>query len=387
MTDQADTTLDGPWGPLHLHRLPYRPRSGLRAWDAADAHALQHLADRGAAPQRCLVVGDRYGAIGIALAQRFGDAEVTIMADSSLAHRGAETNAVRNGLAADRIGLATSLDQPVGPLDLVVLRVPRSLAMLEDQLRRIRPALGPDSTVLGTGMAKHVHTSTLQCIERFIGPTTTSRAWRRARLIHVTPDPGLDPGPSPFPVVHPLPGGLDAVSHAGVFAHGRVDHGTRLLLEHLPVVPDGAEVVDLGCGDGVVGLTIAAAQPTAQLTFTDESHMAVQSAREGWQRAFGADRPARFLLGDGMDAVADTSIDVVVVNPPFHDDHATGDAIAWDMFTGARRALRPGGRLIVVGNRHLGYHAKLARLFGGSTTLASNAKFVVLQSIRKEPRS
>ena len=53
------------------------------------------------------------------------------------------------------------------------------------------------------------------------------------------------------------------------------------------------------------------------------------------------------------------------------------------MFTGARRALRPGGELWVVGNRHLGYHVTLRRIFGNSELVASDAKFVVLRAVRR----
>jgi 16S rRNA (guanine1207-N2)-methyltransferase len=53
------------------------------------------------------------------------------------------------------------------------------------------------------------------------------------------------------------------------------------------------------------------------------------------------------------------------------------------MFTGARRVLAPGGELWVVGNRHLGYHVKLRRLFGNCRLVASDPKFVVLRAVRK----
>jgi 16S rRNA (guanine1207-N2)-methyltransferase len=173
--------------------------------------------------------------------------------------------------------------------------------------------------------------------------------------------------------------------HAGVFSQGRLDVGTRLLLEHLPDTSGVAHAVDLGCGDGVVGLALARANSAMHLTFLDESHMAVASAR-ATMAANMPDRADDFVVGDGMSPLADGSVDLVVVNPPFHDDNAVGDAIAWDMFTGARRALRPGGRLVVVGNRHLAYHAKLSRLFGGSRTVASTRKFVVVSAIRRPSR-
>jgi 16S rRNA (guanine1207-N2)-methyltransferase len=52
------------------------------------------------------------------------------------------------------------------------------------------------------------------------------------------------------------------------------------------------------------------------------------------------------------------------------------------MFGTARAALRPGGELWVVGNRHLGYHVRLRRLFGRCDLVASDPKFVVLRAVR-----
>jgi 16S rRNA (guanine1207-N2)-methyltransferase len=76
-------------------------------------------------------------------------------------------------------------------------------------------------------------------------------------------------------------------------------------------------------------------------------------------------------------------VDLVLNNPPFHSHQATTDATAWRMFTGSRAALRRGGELWVVGNRHLGYHVKLKRLFGNCDVVASNPKFVVLRTVRR----
>ena len=76
------------------------------------------------------------------------------------------------------------------------------------------------------------------------------------------------------------------------------------------------------------------------------------------------------------------SIDRVVNNPPFHENHAICDAIASQMFTESRDVLRRGGELWVVGNRHLAYHAKLNRLFGNCDMVAGNGKFVVLRAVR-----
>jgi len=75
--------------------------------------------------------------------------------------------------------------------------------------------------------------------------------------------------------------------------------------------------------------------------------------------------------------------DLGLCNPPFHQGEAITDHIAWQMFLDARRRLKDGGILHIVGNRHLAYHVKLQRLFKNCTTVASNGKFVILQAQKK----
>jgi 16S rRNA (guanine1207-N2)-methyltransferase len=129
-------------------------------------------------------------------------------------------------------------------------------------------------------------------------------------------------------------------------------------------------------------LIAASLNPQATVLFTDESYMAVASAEENFVAAFGDNRKANFKVTHCLQGVADESKDLVLSNPPFHQQNATGDAIAWQMFIDARRVLKSKGELRVVGNRHLGYHAKLKNLFGNCELIASNRKFVVLKAIK-----
>ncbi|NQD94767.1 methyltransferase, partial [Pseudomonas sp. CrR25] len=86
--------------------------------------------------------------------------------------------------------------------------------------------------------------------------------------------------------------------------------------------------------------------------------------------------------GDGLAEQAPDSLDLVLCNPPFHQQQVVGDFLAWRMFQQARAALVKGGELWIVGNRHLGYHAKLKRLFRGVEQVAATPKFVVLKAIK-----
>lgn len=410
-----DDRMTTPWGELALARFPEDPRDRLRAWDAADEYLLRHLAEQGTdLSGAVVVVGDRWGALATALAAH-RPAQIT---DSFLGQEATRLNLVRNGAAPGAVRLLTTQDPPPGRIDVLLIRVPKSLALLEDQLLRLAPAVHEGTVVVGTGMVKEIHTSTLALFERVLGPTRTSLARRKARLILCTPDPSLERPRNPWPNSYTLPDGIGAVSgrtvvnQAGVFCADRLDIGTRFFLAHLPDsarlpdsghmpdsarlpdsshmpesarLPDGRgvpRVVDLGCGNGVVGTAMALADPGAEVLFTDESFQAVASA-EATYKANGAPGHAEFRVGDGLSGVPARSVDLVLNNPPFHSHQATTDATAWRMFTGARRALRPGGALWVVGNRHLGYHVKLRRLFGNCRLVAGDPKFVVLKAVRR----
>lgn len=373
-----------PWGEPALTRFPEDPRDRLRAWDASDEYLLRHLAEEGVPLDgTVVVVGDRWGALVTALAAH-RPVQIT---DSHLAQEATRANLARAGVEPGAVRLLTTQDPPPERIDVLLVRVPKSLALLEDQLLRLAPAVHAGTVVVGAGMVKEIHTSTLALFERILGPTRTSLAEKKARLIFCTPDPALERPGNPWPYVYTLPDGIGpaaggtVVNHAGVFCADRLDIGTRFFLRHLPE-GRGRRVVDLGCGNGVVGTSVALADPDAEVLFVDESFQAVASA-EATYRANGVSGHAEFRVGDGLAGVPSGSVDLVLNNPPFHSHQATTDATAWRMFTGARRALRPGGELWVIGNRHLGYHVKLRKLFGNSRLVASDPKFVVLKAVKR----
>ncbi|GHC52317.1 methyltransferase [Streptomyces flavofungini] len=388
--------LSTSWGAYDLTRFPEDPRDTLRAWSAADAYLLRHLAggqeaDGGGEPVALdgtvAVVGDRWGALTTVLAAH-RPVQIT---DSYLARQATLANLARAGHPAAGARLSTTRDAPPERVDVLLVRVPKSLALLEDQLHRIAPALHAGSLVVGTGMVTEIHTSTLELFERIVGPTRTSLARQKARLIFSTPDPARRSGPAPWPRSYVLPGdsgagaGLTAVNHAGIFCAERLDIGTRFLLQHLPQSHGDAHIVDLGCGNGILGTAAAVANPDARLTFVDESYQAVAAAEATFAANTAPDSAAKadFVAGDALTAMPPESVDLVLNNPPFHSHQATTDATAQRMFRGARAALRPGGELWVVGNRHLGYHVRLKRLFGNVEVAASNRKFVILRAVRR----
>ena len=371
-----------PQGRFELRRPQAGTRGPLRAWDAADEYVLGSIhrpTERGPAalasgPLRVLLVNDTFGALATALANH----DTTSIDDSFSALKISAANLDRNEASAT---LLSTVEPPSRSLetapDLVIVKIPRTRSLLEHQLHLVRHVASSDTTIIGAGMVKRIHTSTLDLFERIIGPTVTSLAQKKARLIFPTLDPRRTEE-NPWPAEVELDGKYSVVTHAGVFAGTKLDIGTRVLLENLPEVAPGIDAVDLGCGNGVLGAVLAA-RTGATVTFVDDSFLAVASARATFERA-APHGLAHFVVDDAGRGLPDASYDLVLTNPPFHQGDVLSDAVAWDMFVQARRILREGGELRVVSNRHLGYQKKLKRLFGNCDLVTDTPKFTVLSA-------
>ncbi|WP_456372148.1 methyltransferase [Thiolapillus sp.] len=378
MTDEIFTT---PFGSYRLRRLPSRQRGTLRAWDAADEYMLRHLAEQGkpAPHTRVLICNDGFGALSTALHEY----SPWVVSDSLLAHQAMRSNYQANGISGDKLKLLSSLEMPDESPGLLLIKIPKTLALLEYQLHRLRPLLRADTRILLAGMQKAMPGTVWKLLESHLGPTRTGPGRKKAKLIEARFDARLKLPPNPYPGSYRLEGtNFRMVNHANVFSREKLDIGSRFFLEHLPAGNATETVLDLGCGNGVLALMTLHRNPRAQLHCVDESFMAIASARATLTAAFGENVNARFHAASNLSGFSAQSIDRVLCNPPFHQQLAVGDHIARSMFRDARRVLRQGGELWVVGNRHLGYHKTLKKQFGNAQLMASNRKFVILRCVR-----
>ncbi len=373
-----------PFAQLDLLRQPEQQDEPLQAFDAADEYLLNHLHELALHEQglhagnRVLLLNDSFGALAASLAPH---CVVTSCGDSHLGFLALQKNLARNQLPATAVTFVPASQVPEGPFDWVLIRVPKTLALLEEQLIRLHGQLAPGARVIAGAMLKHLPRAAGDLLERYIGPVQASLAVKKARLLSATPTAKpavVSPYPSRYTLEQPP---LQLLNHANLFCREGLDIGTRAFLPHLPKSLAARRVADLGCGNGVLGIAHALANPQDELTLVDESYMAVQSAAENWRAALG-ERPVTIRAGDGLAEQAPESLDLVLCNPPFHQQQVVGDFLAWRMFTQARAALVTGGELWIVGNRHLGYHGKLKRLFRGVEQVAATPKFVVLRAIR-----
>lgn len=149
----------------------------------------------------------------------------------------------------------------------------------------------------------------------------------------------------------------------GVFSWDRIDPGTALLLSRLPT--QSGTGADFGCGLGVLAHGVLTAPEVSRLTLIDIDRRAVDCARRNVNdprvEVVWADIRAS---GPGL-----KDLDFVVMNPPFHDGGAEDRALGAAFIVQAAGALRHGGKLLMVANRHLPYERPLADSFGTKVRL------------------
>lgn len=372
---------------LKLDRYPPEQKTrSLQAWDAADEllinYAIQHLPKE---QTPLLLVNDLFGALACALHAW----QPLQWSDSYLSQLATQHNLQQNGLSPVQ---QVASSEPCPAFSAVLLKLPGNHSFLRFQLRQLKQQLTHGMSLIAAAKAKDIHPNLLQIFAEEIGPVSASLTEKKCRLITAVCDKNLPTPLKPqfplvWPVELPLADGsltLNIINHANVFAREQLDIGARFFLQHLPAVQAKQRVIDLGCGNGVIGLAVLAAEPLAQILFCDESYMALQSARDNVSQHFPSVNDCEFLVDDCLSQQDDLSADYILCNPPFHQQQAVTDHIAWQMFADARRVLKVGGRLRIVCNRHLGYGEKLTRLFGGCIHVASNAKFSVFEAIRRK---
>ena len=170
---------------------------------------------------------------------------------------------------------------------------------------------------------------------------------------------------------------LRFVTDAGVFSKGEVDTGTRLLLEALPEEMDG-EILDLGCGWGVIGISIAKKWPECRVTMADVNLRALELSRENAKRNRAE---AEIVESDGMAVLAGRTFDAVVTNPPIR----AGKQVIYQMFADAAKGLKPGGALYLVIRKQQGAEScmkYLKTLYEEVEKLDRSGGFWVLRALK-----
>ncbi len=172
---------------------------------------------------------------------------------------------------------------------------------------------------------------------------------------------------------------LTLLSAWGLFSAKGIDEGTGLLLNELALLPPQPRVLDLGCGYGALGLSLAALWPATQVALVDKDILAVETARENIERNGLANASA--TLSPGLRDAPPGPYALIVSNLPAQ----AGNEALDEMLLDAYAALAPGGSLVVVSvlglRRYL--RRRLTALFGNYHKARQGPRHAVAEAQRE----
>ncbi|MEM0002331.1 MAG: methyltransferase [Desulfurococcaceae archaeon] len=148
---------------------------------------------------------------------------------------------------------------------------------------------------------------------------------------------------------------LQFISYTSLFSGSSVDEGTLLLLENIRLPEEGV-VLDVGCGYGAIGITIAKLNPRLRVYMTDINPLAVKATRQN-AKLNNVENRVVALEGDRYEPVKNMFFNAIYSNPPL----SAGMRIVEDIVLGARDHLAREGFaqfVIAKGGEYLAREAK-----------------------------
>jgi len=168
---------------------------------------------------------------------------------------------------------------------------------------------------------------------------------------------------------------INIVSLPGVFSHGELDLGTKLMLGNLGHIKM-KRTLDFGCGCGIIGTYIGLKRPDIPLELIDIDALALESAK----LTLAANNiEAKVYPSDGLTDLHG-KFATIFSNPPFHTGLKTDYRVPEEFISNAPKHLMDGGQLRIVANNFLRYEPFMEQHFRQHEKIISDNKFKILSA-------
>lgn len=171
---------------------------------------------------------------------------------------------------------------------------------------------------------------------------------------------------------------LQFMTDAGVFSRKGVDYGSQVMIKTLPDI--NGEVLDLGCGYGAIGITIAKLNHLCRVTMIDINERAVELTDKNI--LLNKVENAECFQSDAFENVKNM-YDMIVCNPPIR----TGKKVIYPMFENSIKHLNPRGLLYIVIQKKQGANSameKLQEVYGNCEIINKDGGYWILKSVKND---
>ncbi|MEO1271403.1 MAG: methyltransferase [Myxococcota bacterium] len=272
---------------------------------------------------------------------------------------------------------------PDGPFDAALIRLPKGRQAQEMVLHAAASVVRPMGHIYLYGTNDEGIRSMGKRLQQMFGAAQTIDARKHSRVYQAPREAeieGLKPRLADWALQWTLE--LEGISrpwlsYPGLFAHGRLDDGTRLLLKTLPSNLPGC-VLDYGCGTGIIGAAILHRQPQAQVELIDIDALAVAAARTNVPGA-------RVTLGANLDAVQIGTYGLIVSNPPIHTGKGEDHRVLEHLIAKAPSHLTTEGVLMMVLQRRVHVEHLLEPRFREVSIVGESSRYRIWRAAGPQP--
>ncbi|SEC85977.1 23S rRNA (guanine1835-N2)-methyltransferase [Tenacibaculum sp. MAR_2009_124] len=350
-----------------LERYPQTKDNNLRAWSNAELMALDYVKDYDS--KTIHTFNDRFGVWSCVL----NKLDVRVIITHASQQKAIVQNLERNSLDS-KVSFLDPLED-YKRVDLALIKTPKSLELFELFLYNIHRSAHENTEVICCFMTKHFSKSMLEIAELYFETTEQTKAWKKARLL-ILKKPKKDILAKELVNRIEFDGNL-FLQYYGVFSSSRIDIGTKFFLENINIKNTETRVLDLACGNGVIGYVVTEQNPEAEVTFIDDFSLAIESAKINLNN-----KKAVFICSDTIIDLKGKEFDVVLSNPPFHFEFENNIEVSLSLFEMVCDCLKKEGRFVLVANKHLNYKTHLSKIFNSVEVIKENKKFMIYECLK-----
>lgn len=168
----------------------------------------------------------------------------------------------------------------------------------------------------------------------------------------------------------------DFNSGSGVFSIKQVDNGTKLLADK-SLIHEDWDVLDLGCGYGVIGVVIANEFPSCKIVMSDINTRAIVLTKENVSKY--ELKNVKILQGDLFEKLKTKKFDTILCNPPY----VAGRKLTFDIIEESKHHLKKNGILQIVFRHQKGGKVvmkKMQEVFGNCKDVAKKSGYRIYVS-------
>ena len=356
---------------MKVIRYPATTDRSLKAWSAADEFLLEQVLGQNLSGKKIITYNDRFGYLNCQLHQN----DVLSVISYKSQEKSHKINRENNGLKFDDSRFINPLSSIDEKIDIVLMKVPKSVNLFELYLAQIATCLKDEGVVYCSFMTRHFTKKLLSISNKYFEVVEQRLAKKKARVLILKKKKEVKENK----LINKLCLGDSEVlrQYYGVFSAKEIDQATQFFIDNLQIEENTKEVLDLAAGNGVLGYIIQNQLPNCKIHLIDDFYLAIQSAKLNLKG-----ENVCFHYNDTLKEIEENSIDLVVSNPPFHFEYETNIEISLSLFKDVTYCLKQGGKFQLVANRHINYGPHLERIFNKVIRVVHNDKFEIYNCIK-----